>query len=282
MKLESLKAFILQQGLSAADLELLIQQKKEQFSGLLSDEGAVHLILSEKGLNPSVNALLKDLTSKDTQVSVTVRVDAIYPLKQFDKNGRKGCVQSIVISDSSATSRLVFWNDDTHLVSQFQIGCQYVLAGCSIRSSASGGIELTYSSKSKAQKKEVVFVALSSLEDLQQVSVKGFIVQIFKPTFFVIDKQTRKKTTDSFDPLKHEQGIVWNFIIDDSCANVRVVCFGDVARSVFTECDDVLYQKATALLLGLEVVVHGKVLKNTVASRLEIRASSIEGLCKIV
>jgi ssDNA-binding replication factor A large subunit len=281
MKLESLKAFIVQQGVSPQQLDDLIAQKQAQFSGLLSEEGAVHLILSEKGLQPSTRALLKDITPKDTAVSLTVRIDSIYPVKHFDKNGRKGSVQSIAISDSSATTRLVFWNDDVHLVSQFQVGCQYTISGCSIRSTPTGGVELTYSSKSKAQKIQPVLTPLFDVVDQQQVSVKGFVVQIFRPTFFVLDKQTRKKTTDVFDPNRHEQSLVWNFILDDSTANIRVVCFGDVAKKVFNECDDILFQKATAQLLGLDIVVHGKVLKNTLANRLEIRATAIEGLPKI-
>ncbi len=92
-----------------------IDSKKKEAQGLLSDEGAARIVAQElfvKINGKSFNQIkLKDLVTNLNDITLTVRVIAVWPIKEFKKsNGNIGKILRIVLADKTGTIRCVLWN----------------------------------------------------------------------------------------------------------------------------------------------------------------------------
>src|SRR3989338_5585651 len=82
--------------LSDEDINAKIQQKSDQLSGLVSKEGAAHIIANELGVKlfeaPKGTLQIKNILSGMRDVEVLGRVTQIFDLKQFKTPNREGQV----------------------------------------------------------------------------------------------------------------------------------------------------------------------------------------------
>ncbi|MDD3159372.1 MAG: OB-fold nucleic acid binding domain-containing protein [Candidatus ainarchaeum sp.] len=100
-------------GKSNEEIEELINEKTNKFSGLLTKEGAAFMVGKEFGLNQEVNKEVKISEISDGMKGIEVKgiVKTIFPTKEFEKNGKSGKLQSFVLEDDSGTIRVTIWND---------------------------------------------------------------------------------------------------------------------------------------------------------------------------
>lgn len=100
------------------EIEKMVHEKKEKFAGLLTDQGAGFMVAKELGLDMGVEKTsLHRLTPGMRGVNIEGKVVHVFPPKKFDKNGKSGVLQNIVIGDESEQTRLTIWNEH---VKQFE------------------------------------------------------------------------------------------------------------------------------------------------------------------
>ncbi|NYZ80114.1 hypothetical protein H0N95_02585 [Candidatus Micrarchaeota archaeon] len=119
--------------LSKEEIMKKIASKQEEYGGLLTEAGAAYSIAKECGVkmngepeneapvnSDSNDVKIRDLTEGMTSVNATVKVDAVYPTKHFEKDSRSGEVTNLEISDETGATRLVVWGktDDVALISK--------------------------------------------------------------------------------------------------------------------------------------------------------------------
>lgn len=107
--------------MSKEEYQSEIQKKVKEFSGLIDEDAAAHILVDEKGrFEHHVDRLAK--IKIGNRVNLRVRVKNIESMRTFSrKYGGNGEVANIEISDSSGTCRLVLWDRDVDLIKSGKI-----------------------------------------------------------------------------------------------------------------------------------------------------------------
>jgi len=120
--------------LTREDVERMIQSKKKGAGGLLTDEGAAHIVATELGIKlsdveePKTGIMIKDLVANLDNVSLTGRVLSVHPVRSFTRSdGSEGKVSSLLIADKSGLMRVVLWDERTVAVSQNKLSTNQVV-----------------------------------------------------------------------------------------------------------------------------------------------------------
>ena len=102
-------------GLPRSDIELRVEQKLKELQGLISKEGAAHIVanLLDVKLFDSTPKILKinNLQEGLNSVTLTARIMNIYEIRSFQKNNQNRRVANILIGDETGTTRLVVWDE---------------------------------------------------------------------------------------------------------------------------------------------------------------------------
>jgi len=101
--------------LSQEDVLALIDQKKQEGRGLLSDEGAARLVAEELLIRTHGKELgrmqVKDLVSGLNDVAISGRVLLAWPLQEFQRrDGTRGRIMSIQLVDRTGRVRCALWD----------------------------------------------------------------------------------------------------------------------------------------------------------------------------
>ena len=115
MSLTQIKERILHEGkLSEKELQEKIKQKMDELSGLISEEGAAHIIANECGIQliaGSTAFKVKDLAAGLRNVEIAGKIVQKYEVREFNSTRGPGKVGSFVLGDESGVVRVVLWND---------------------------------------------------------------------------------------------------------------------------------------------------------------------------
>jgi replication factor A1 len=105
----------------------MIQKKKSDAGGFLTNETAARIVASELGVKSRKKLLkleiqIQDLVSGLNDVTVTGKVVALYPPKVFTRRDMtEGKLASLLVSDGNGTLRVVLWDDKVDLVENSKI-----------------------------------------------------------------------------------------------------------------------------------------------------------------
>ena len=106
-------------GLKDEELQFKVKEKIEKLSGLISKDGAIHIIANELGINLAdelrrrgvkINRVMVGMKN----VNLVGKVLRVYEVRSFSKQGREGKVGSFMIGDETGSIRIVLW-DIQHL-----------------------------------------------------------------------------------------------------------------------------------------------------------------------
>ena len=86
---------------SEEELEELIKKKMDEFSNLITRDAAIYLIAKELGYSER----------KREEAKVSGRVDAIFKIREFERDGRKGKVCRMIVDTDGRKEVVVLWND---------------------------------------------------------------------------------------------------------------------------------------------------------------------------
>ena len=251
-------------GLSEEDIKLKISQKRDKLSGLVSEEGAAHIIANELGIDLMESIRkhgLKIIKLKPgMRVGVTGKVVKCYEVRSFVRNEKTSKVGSFLVGDDSGLIRIVLW-DENHIakmengeikpdvILKIENGTvkenngykEMHLGNFSQIEFNPEGIEdikviQTNNVASDMGEAEVKISKLSDANPGDNVTVYGTIVQIFEPRSYDGCSECGKKAIDGKCGA-HPTGVVkkipiLNFFIDDGNAGMRAVAFRDAASKL--------------------------------------------------
>lgn len=299
-----------EKGLSEEEIKQKIDQKLTDLSGLISREGAAHIIANELGIKlfEQSAGLMKiaKIFPGMRNVETAGRILALYELRQFQRGEGTGKVRSFLIGDETGRIRVVAWGSQTDNLNDAKEGDTIRLKNSYLKDNQGRKeIHLNDNSMINLNPEGIVIeevaaaasAARKKIGDLQEsdsnAELLGTLLQTFEPRFFEVCPQCKSRTrsTDNvFTCRQHgditpDYSYVLNFFLDDGSGNIRVVCFGEQVEQLLncSHSDVLLYkddpqkfEPRKTELLGNIVKVNGRVTKNTFFDRLEFTSSSIK------
>ena len=110
-----LEKISLASGIDRDEIERRVEAKRAKLSGLISKEGASQVIAAELGISFDNEKLkLDELLPGMRKVNVVGKIVTLFPVREFNKNGREGKVTNMIIADETSNIKVVLW-DTNHI-----------------------------------------------------------------------------------------------------------------------------------------------------------------------
>ncbi|MFW9983113.1 MAG: OB-fold nucleic acid binding domain-containing protein [Candidatus Odinarchaeota archaeon] len=194
-------------GKSKDEILQMIEEKKKELDGYVTDEGAASLVARELDLDlferqptPELKLSIRDLVAGMTGVSLNLKVVRIFPVRTFQrKQGGEGKVANIMGSDSTGSIRVTFWNDHTKPIEdqEFDEGDILRIINGRVRTGLRDQLEIHLGSGSRIMinppdvdvkdfpEVAVTLTPLKSLEaGMSDVHVEGIIIAKYRVSTF--------------------------------------------------------------------------------------------------
>ena len=301
--LSELKEKIIVSGkISASDLEKRIKEKINDLSGLISEEGAVHIISNELGIvlvqETHNNLKIKEMYAGMRSVSTVGKVIRKFDVREFSKGESTGRVGSLVLGDETGTIRVVFWNDKVSLLSQVKEDDVLIVKEGYVKENNNGrelhlgerssmevnpqGISISVAQKSASFKRK-------KIEELQpgddNAEILGTVIQVYDPRFFEVHPETGRKIQPGEAIATPAYSYVLNVVVDDGTGNIRCVFWKNQTNKLLGKSGEEilkmkespgLFEDLKTDLLGEQFKLMGRVQKNEMFDRLEFNIQIVE------
>ncbi len=266
MSYEEVVAILEQKAqLSKEDIEQRIKAKLSQLSGLISKEGAAHIVANELGVKLleqiSGKLQVKNIHNGMRDVETVGKVLAVYEARSFNAGGREGKVGSFMMGDESGSIRVVLWGSQADVLTQLKIGDVVSIQSGYVRENqgrielqinerakitinpegVTANIEVSPSSSFSQTRPTAIRKSVKEItENDNNVELLGTVVQMFEPRFFEICTmcQKRAKPVDGVATcIEHGNSsighsYVLNAIMDDGTESIRAVFFREQAAAL--------------------------------------------------
>jgi DNA/RNA endonuclease YhcR with UshA esterase domain len=309
MEVEDLIEKVVEESeLSEDDLKEKIDEKMEEFEGLVSEEGAVHLVAKEHGIElaeeASEDLKIENIVPDMRKVDAKGRVLNISDMNTFerDEDEEDGKVQNLLLGDDTGTIRVTLWDEQTEIAENVSEGDVIEMAGCYTVEDDRGNAELRLgdSATVKMADDQEQFENIENEASMTEVAVseinaegssyrtKGMIMQVYTSNpFYRVEPDTGDTVredddgnfvTDDGDEIEDPEGrLAVSGVIDDGTENIRCVFFGEQAREMLDvdeETEKVMdvdaVEDAAEKVRGKEVEVEGRTRYNDYFGRIEL------------
>ncbi len=287
-------------------IQAKIDEKMQQLSGLISKEGAAHIIANEYGvqvfdLAASQIFKVKNLKANLRNIEISGNATRVFELREFKKEDRTGKVASFIMQDDTGSCRVTLWGSKADKIKEVKEGSIVKIKNAYVKEN-NNSFEVHLNDKSEIQIEEGQIVVSEKktnrrpIKELQEnelnVEIVGHVLQFFEPRFFDLCPQCNKKVhardnlfyCDTHQSVAPRHSYVLNISVDDGTDIIRVVCFQNQAEKLLHKTEDVVSsarqdaQKMDALkgdLLGKMVRIQGRVQKNQMFERIELIAQNV-------
>jgi len=285
-----------------SEIEILVQNKLTQLSDLISKQGAAHIIANELKVKLfdkiEGRQKIKDTISGMNSIDVLAKVINNYGIREFQREGKQGRVASLLIGDETGTCKMVLWDtnhikeiennhiteDKTILIKNAYVkennGYKEIHLGnrASIEYPNKKIETISYTNIPKTTKK------IKDLEVNDNVNIEGTIVQVFDPRFYNSCPDCRRKVNEEGKCETHgiveiKEVPIVNIYLDDGTENIRVVLFQENANKLIENQETLKNtDEFRDEVLGKQLKIQGKVIRNEMFDRNEFRANDIEEL----
>lgn len=278
---ERIRASIREQAkLTDAQIDARVSEKLAALSGLISQDGALHIVANELGVKitpDKENTKVKDMLP-GMRITLPLRVLRIYEVRQFAKEGRSGQVGSFLAGDESGVTRITLWNEHANVLPSLTEGMTVLVREGTVKENQGrvevhlgAGSELVMNppgitvsaSTPSAQDRSYARKRIGDLTPQDEyVDILGTIFQVFDPRGFT------KKTG--------EQGLVCNVLIDDGSGKIRASFWDNDCRSLLGDAvrDPQLLEDKKLEVLGQIVKVQGRCKMNAAYNQLELSVNA--------
>ena len=204
MPLEQIKQRITEKAkITEEEINQKIKAKLKQLSGLISEEGAAHIIANELGVKLfeiGEKLQIKNILPGMRNVDVVGKVLQTYELREFKTEKHAGKVANMLIGDDTGTIRVVLWHKQADNINNLKEGDVVKIRGGYIRDNQ-GRKEIHLSETSKliinppgvevevkpytppsAVRKKIAEIK----EDDANVEILATVVQVFDINFFEV------------------------------------------------------------------------------------------------
>lgn len=297
----------------ADEIKTLIEEKQLELSGLVSEEGAAYIIGRELGVSllkeTNRNLKIENIVTGLRAVDVLAKVVKINDIREFDKKGKKGLVQNVLLADETSRIRLTLWNEETDLVKLGKLKEDDVIkiTGAYVRADNLGKPNLMIGKGKLEKVNEDIEIVSDSYSDFGQRDVKGTeiskfkvgdyqnvracLVQLFNriPYYEVCSNCKKKVTADGENWVCPEHGkveaghnMVLSGIIDDGFGNIRSVFFGETAEKLIgKKVEEIAKLKDPLTIyenldsLGKEFIFTGSIKQNSFTEKNEMVVNQV-------
>lgn len=299
-------------GLSDSDIEEKISKKLEQLSGLISKEGAVHIIANELGIKlfeqVSGKLQIKNILAGMRNVETVGKVTQVFEVREFIREESVGHVGSFIIGDETGTIRVVCWGEKAKAVNEIKEGDVVKVISAYVKEN-NDRKEIHLNDRSKLMLNppgetvgEVKTTALDEAkrkkinelgENDQNIELLGTIVQVFEPRFFEVCPKCSSRALQREDKFYCKQhnivepvySYVFNVSLDDGTGNIRCAFFRNQADKLTGKSPDQMtvykespekFEEVKNALLGDIIKITGRVRKNEMFDRIEFIAQRVD------
>lgn len=279
-------------GMSKEAVEAEIKAKMDELSGLISEEGAAHILANE--LNVQLYQLadgpvkINDICDGMRGVDVDARVVQVYDVREFKTQSREGKVGNVLVEDETSAIRVTLWNDQADRLSALNAGDIVRIKGAYVRSNNRGYKELHMNDRSalvlhppgveigEREKRDPLPDAtkkqLHAVEDGDEnIEVLATVVNAYKPNFYTRTAQEGEAP---------QEGHVMNVLLDDGTHAMRAACFGNQAERLLPEIQKVKdnplhFESIKQDVLGVLVRAYGRAKKSDYSGDVELTITGL-------
>ncbi|MEK6828015.1 MAG: OB-fold nucleic acid binding domain-containing protein [Nanoarchaeota archaeon] len=298
-------------NMSVAEIEDRIEKKLKQLSGLISREGAAHIVANELGVKifePLSGKLqIKNILTGMRDVETIGKVLQVSDTREFMRNDAVSKVASMLIGDETGTIRVVMWGSQADNAAALGSNDIVKIIGGYVRDN-NGRKEIHLNEKSQLlinPKGEIINDVNIEFKTRNRKEIKelnendneaellGTIVQIFDLKFYEICPRCSKRakpSTDFFVCNEHGNVIpaysyVLNAVLDDGTETIRCVFFRNQLERLLNMTQEQLlkfrnesaeFEAVKNELLGTIVKLNGRVNKNSFFNRLEFVVQQVD------
>ena len=280
--------------LNSDDIERRIEAKRAKLSGLVSKEGAAQIVAAELGINFDRERIkIAELVQGMKRANVVGKVLDLFPIREYNKNGRSGKVGRFTLADEQYNVKVVLW--DTNHISlvesgKLKDGDIIEISNANVRN---GELHLNSFSDIRQSNEQMGAVVtkkmfnskkLSEIKAGEGLKTRAFVVQVFDPHYFEICPECRKKVNEggcsihgSVNPIKRA---IMNVILDDGNETIRAVVVGENINLLGLNDEEIFslekFAESKFRLLGEEKVFSGNVRQNQMFGNLEFSIEKVE------
>ncbi|MFX0076159.1 MAG: DUF2240 family protein [Candidatus Hermodarchaeota archaeon] len=239
MKTEAyVKKIVEETGLSKSEIQTLVEEKKEELKGLISDEGALFVIAKELGVDVAsenqeilndVELNISDIALNMKNIVLVGRIKDIYKVNSFNKNnGETGYVGSFLLHDKTGDIRIVLWDEQVSIFNdeRFEQNEIVKILNATARNGRNGGIEVHVGRFSK------VMLSPEDVDYKKYPKVKSKLVKIEDINENLGSTSIEGKVMNNF-PAKEfttkdgQIGQVRSIILRDSTGKIRITFWNE-------------------------------------------------------
>ncbi|MBI4449156.1 hypothetical protein HY641_03975 [Candidatus Woesearchaeota archaeon] len=295
-----------EKGLDDAEIESRIKVKLEQLAGLISREGAAHIVANELGVRvmPKSGGRVKisEVLAGMRDVEVVGKVTAVYEVREFSRAEGSGKVGNFMLADETGSIRIVCWGGKADAIAELTEGMIVKIGSAYVRENQ-GRVEIHCNDRTQllpnpagevvgevkvSQRIEAARKKINELtENDANAELLGTITQIFDPRFFEVCAMCQKRvkaldgtmTCQEHGPIAiPDFSYVTNIIIDDNTGRIRAVFFRNQAQRLtnksheqmlFYKENPAAFEDVKTDLLGNLIKVTGRVQRNSMTADLE-------------
>lgn len=294
-------------------IELKVKEKLDALSGLISKEGAAHIVANELGVNlfegVSGRIKIKDIVDGMRNVEILAKVQNVFEVRDFISNKGTGKVGSFFVADETGAMRVTCWHAATDKMTDIKTDDVVIVKGGYVRDNQgrlevhmNENAEIAVNPEGETIGEVVAKVAAplaqrKKIDDLEEgsnvVEILGTVVQVFDPRFFEICPQCGKRARqreenfvcEAHGNVTPDYSYVMNAFIDDGTESIRGVFFREQAEQLTAKDKESFleyrkladkFEEVKTDLLGQIVKISGKVTKNQMFDRLEFLARNVD------
>ena len=297
-------------NMPVSEIEERVDRKLKQLSGLISKEGAAHIVANELGVRIfeqlSGRLQIKNILSGMRDVETVGKVLQVSELREFSNENRSGKIASVLIGDETGTIRVVMWGAQADNAVNLSQGNVVKIMGGYVRDN-NGRKEIHMNDRSQLiinPKGEAIGEVIGninpnrkSIKDLSEhdadVELLGTVVQVFDMKFYEVCPRCSKRAKQSVDLFvcsEHGNVIpayayVLNAILDDGTETIRCVFFRNNAEKLLNISQEQIlkfksepaeFEAVKNGLSGTIIKINGRVNNNSLFNRLEFVANNVD------
>ncbi|PSH01308.1 MAG: hypothetical protein BRC26_03815 [Nanohaloarchaea archaeon QH_8_44_6] len=291
-----------------------VEEKMEEFEGLVSEEGAIHLVGKEAGVQiaESGDQTLKveNIVPDMRKVNIKARVMNVSDINTFEREDDEedGKVRNMTLGDDTGTVRLSLWDEQTEIAEKVEEDDAIGISGAYTVEDNQGNAELRLGDSAQVKmmdddevpEVETQGVSEKTEASIREVrsknaeySVRGMIMDVYTSSPFyskcpecgntVREDDNGEYICEEHGEVEPDKALAMSIVLDDGTGNTRVVMFGDRARELLDideetekEGDIEAVEKAAADVIGRRIELEGRARHNDYFGTLELIANSFE------
>ncbi len=106
---------------SLEEFENLLEKKRNKYDDFLDEEALAYMIIAEHGRNKDAIDEINDIEPGD-EATIKGEIVDLGQLHTFNSKNGEGKVRNVRIDDGTGSVKVVFWNEETERVEDFEFG----------------------------------------------------------------------------------------------------------------------------------------------------------------